>query len=266
MKIERINDNQIRCVLTKTDLIERHLRISELAYGSEKAKEFFRDMMEQASIDFGFEADDIPLMIEAIPTSRDSIVLVITKVEDPAEFEKRFSHFSPESDEEIDENDEKFEIIDESDEEDEEEFVDCFDQFKDLIDHLSTSEDNEDKFIPLYETLRPDKKKKKSGKKKELYAEDSKVYSFSGLEQIIEVARIVGSYYQGKNTLWKNEVNHRYYLYLTYANKLSEYLKVCDTVGEYGTPEFVTFATKAYFDEHYKVIIRDRALLTLSIM
>ena len=93
MKIERINENQIRCTLSKTDLLERHLKISELAYGSERAKELFRDMMEQANIDFGFDADDIPLMIEAIPTSRDSIVLVITKVDSAEEFDERFSRF-----------------------------------------------------------------------------------------------------------------------------------------------------------------------------
>lgn len=38
MKIEKINENQIRCTLTKSDLEERHIRLSELAYGSEKAK------------------------------------------------------------------------------------------------------------------------------------------------------------------------------------------------------------------------------------
>ena len=49
----------------------------------EKAKSLFRDMMQQAAFEFGFEAEDLPLMIEAIPASADSIVLVITKVEDP---------------------------------------------------------------------------------------------------------------------------------------------------------------------------------------
>ena len=94
MRIERISDNQIRCTLSKRDLIERHLKISELAYGSERAKELFRDMMEQANIDFGFEAEDIPLMIEAIPTSRESLVLVITKVDNPQEFDEKFSNFN----------------------------------------------------------------------------------------------------------------------------------------------------------------------------
>ncbi len=81
MKIEKVNDHQIRCTLTKADLADRELKISELAYGTEKAKSLFRDMMQQASAKFGFEADDIPLMIEAIPLNADCIVLVITKVE-----------------------------------------------------------------------------------------------------------------------------------------------------------------------------------------
>ena len=83
MKIEKINDNQIRCTLTQADLADRELKLSELAYGTEKAKSLFHDMMQQAAAEFGFEAEDIPLMIEAIPTSSDSIVLIITKVEDP---------------------------------------------------------------------------------------------------------------------------------------------------------------------------------------
>ena len=94
MKIEKVNDNQIRCTLTKADLADRELKLSEIAYGTEKAKNLFRDMMQQASYEFGFEAEDIPLMIEAIPLSADCIVLIITKVEDPEELDTRFSRFS----------------------------------------------------------------------------------------------------------------------------------------------------------------------------
>ena len=90
MKIEKVNDHQIRCTLTREDLADRELKLSELAYGTEKAKDLFRDMMQQASFEFGFEADDIPLMIEAIPLSSECIVLIITKVEDPEELDTRF--------------------------------------------------------------------------------------------------------------------------------------------------------------------------------
>ena len=38
MKIEKLNENQIRCTLTHADLAARHLKLSELAYGTEKDK------------------------------------------------------------------------------------------------------------------------------------------------------------------------------------------------------------------------------------
>lgn len=85
MKIEKVNENQIRCTLTREDLADRQLKLSELAYGTEKAKTLFRDMMQQAAYECGFEAEDIPLMIEAIPLSADTIILIITKVEYPEE-------------------------------------------------------------------------------------------------------------------------------------------------------------------------------------
>ena len=102
MKIEKVNENQIRCTLSKKDLADRQIKLSELAYGSEKAKGLFRDMIEQANYEFGFEADDIPLMIEAIPLSGENIILQITKVEYPEELDTRFSKFS-EADEEEEE-------------------------------------------------------------------------------------------------------------------------------------------------------------------
>ena len=111
MKIEKVNENQIRCTLTREDLADRELKISELAYGTEKAKNLFRDMMQQASFECGFEAEDIPLMIEAIPVSPECLILVITKVDDPEELDTRFSRFTRPSDME-DEEDEDGEDAD----------------------------------------------------------------------------------------------------------------------------------------------------------
>ncbi len=268
MRIERISDNQIRCTLTKNDLMERHLKISELAYGSEKAKELFRDMMEQASVDFGFEADDIPIMIEAIPTNRDSIVLIITKVEDPEEFEEKFSNFTPGS------ADYENDLMSGEDLPDDpsqipEDLINCFDQIGDLVEGSDNDSEDDSTFIPLRDTLQPAKKKKKASKRKNRVTtpiDTSRAYSFESLEEIIDVAHIVGDHYQGKNTVWKDESNNRYYLYLTKAGRLSDFKRTCDTISEYGDSEKVSFATTEYYDEHFKVIIRDKALLTLSVM
>lgn len=91
MKIEKISNAQIRCTLSKTDLTKRQIKISELAYGTEKTQELFKDMMAQASVEFGFEADNVPLMIEAIPLSKESIMLIITKVDNPDELDDKLA-------------------------------------------------------------------------------------------------------------------------------------------------------------------------------
>ena len=98
MKIEKINDNKIRCTLTSADLAERNLKLSELAYGTEKARSLFQDMMLEANQQFGFNVDNAPLMVEAVPVAPDSIVLIITRVEDPQELDTRFAKFAPSGD------------------------------------------------------------------------------------------------------------------------------------------------------------------------
>lgn len=99
MKIERINENQIRCTLSNFDLSVRNMNLGELAYGTEKARNLFREMIQRAANEVGFEAEDIPLMVEAIPMANESVMLIITKMEDPEELDTRFSKFSPEEDE-----------------------------------------------------------------------------------------------------------------------------------------------------------------------
>ena len=65
MKIEKINDSQIRIFLTREDLLSRQIRLSELAYGTEKARRLFEDMMQKALHDYDFHTENTPLMIEA---------------------------------------------------------------------------------------------------------------------------------------------------------------------------------------------------------
>lgn len=89
MKIEKISDTQIQVTLTHSDLIDRNLKLSELAYGSKKTQALFKDLMSRAYEDFGFEADNVPLMIEAVPLSTDSIMIVVTKVDDPSQIEQK---------------------------------------------------------------------------------------------------------------------------------------------------------------------------------
>ena len=177
MKIEKLNENQIRCTLTHADLAARHLKLSELAYGTEKAKSLFRDMMQQASFDFGFEAENIPLMIEAIPSSADSIVLIITKVEDPEELDTRFSKFTP-ADNSDPLNSETLEKLQGA-----EEFLNLLNKVKEAAAATSA---------PVEEPRQTD-------------SFSIRLFSFSSLDGVIEAAKLIAPAYHGANTLYKDE-------------------------------------------------------------
>jgi adapter protein MecA 1/2 len=250
MKIEKISENQIRCTLSREDLIDRELRISELAYGSEKAKALFRDMMQQANYEFGFDAEDIPLMIEAIPISPECLVLVITKVEDPDELDTRFSKFSPDYNNDYEE-----------DEEDEEELyndkaVSAFDQ-----------DDDKDTFLPFSNPLAQSKKEetKKQGDVSKVPVNLIKVYVFQSLEEVIQLSSLIVTFYKGKNSLYKNLVNSTYYLTVSRSEHTSEeFNRVCNMISEYGNFERTTYASPYYYEEHFDTIIKDTAIQVLA--
>ena len=92
MKIERIDENEIKVILTINDLEERNLDFNSLNYNSPAAQELFWDMMEQAEIEFGFTAFDSQLSIEAIPDYNTGFVITITKLDDEESFESLHNH------------------------------------------------------------------------------------------------------------------------------------------------------------------------------
>lgn len=251
MKIERVNEHQIRCTLTKADLAERELKLSELAYGTEKAKSLFRDMMQQASYQFGFEAEDIPLMIEAIPLSGETIVLIITKVEDPEELDTRFSRFAPSlrgSGEEI--SSETVHIGAD----------DILDLFKKLTDQALIAQSS----VPQAEAL-PQKKNKRNQVTITVPVEITKLYSFEDLDGVIKLSQVLKSVYDGENTLYRGTRNGRYYLLVKKSSHTpEEFNKICNIITEFARIEKITPATESYFTEHGDVVIPERALQQLT--
>lgn len=256
MKIEKVNDHQIRCTLTKADLADRELKISELAYGTEKAKSLFRDMMQQANLKFGFEADDIPLMIEAIPLNADCIVLIITKVEDPEELDTRFSKFAPSihEGEEYDEDNNE-DVIHAS-----EEVLDLFQRIKNHAASLAKA-DNEAPTASDTE-CQTDKSKEKSEQADNLPT--SRIFSFRSMHDLLKPAAFIGMMYEGDNFLYKDPKTGHYFLLITKTAENAEcFNRVCNALSEYGKIEKTTASTEAYFGEHFELILGPNALQNL---
>ena len=257
MKIEKVNDNQIRCTLTREDLAERQIKLSELAYGTEKAKLLFRDMMQQAAYEFGFEADDIPLMIEAIPLSQDTIILVITKVEYPEELDTRFSRFSDPDSEDV---------------------------YEEAMagGGAAPAPEGADDILGLFRRIQEERRKaadaqgskdsfvsEENDKKKEtpvnVLVDITKLFVFSDFSEITRLAHTLQGFYQGNNDLYKNEAAHREYLLVSKSRQTpEEFNKVCNILSEYGTQQTYTPAAGAFMKEHYQVILKNHALQTLA--
>ena len=251
MKIEKLNENQIRCTLNPQDLRERELKLSELAYGSEKAKELFRDMMQEAFQEYGFEADDIPLMIEAIPTSPESIILLITKIENPEELDTRFSNFTPYQ----------------NPEEDEEEETSLTPFTGEVLEQLNQ----------LHKSILSDFLEKRSKAAEKKHGEDKgaaapkaedapaplRAFIFRSLPSLIGYARTVRHVYSGEGTLYKNPSDASYVLCLSAEGVSADaFNRACNLACEYGV--MLENAPLAFYEEHYQKVLEENTIRQLA--
>ena len=237
MKIEKISDTQIRCTLNGEDLQSRELKISELAYGTEKAKTLFQDMIEQASQDFGFQADNLPLMVEAIPLSPDCIILVITKVDDPEEFDKKFANILPAL-EDLAKND---------------------DGFVPMLDTLSNNSDilND---IENIDNEPADNKTDTTGKKASApYVAET--FVFDSLDSIIRAAEEIDQPFHGTSSVYKSRQGN-YYLrvHCEESPHQKAFLQYCTLLSEYSKLTSEYDSSPAFLEERCETIIKDRAI------
>lgn len=296
MKIERVNENQIRCTLTKEDLENRQIKLSELAYGTEKARDLFRDMMQQANSEFGFEANNgIPLMVEAVPLSGGNIILMITKVEYPEELDTRFSKFTEIEDFDVfgaaekmeaksqgvddildifkkmhdEEKDEEINIKEinldddmfEEDDESSEDYKSDYDKLSEVLDQVffdkkDDLENTENKVIDI-----ENYKDKESDKLVDLV----RMYEFNELDIVMRLSKVLKEFYNGENSLYKNINTGKYYLVFHkngYTPK--EYNKICNVISEYGKLKIYSKTAEAYLREHAKTIVEKNAIEVLA--
>jgi len=238
MKIERLSENQIRCTLSRTDLRERRISLFELAYGGEKARHLFREMLERANDEVDFHTDDLPLMIEAIPLSGEGLSLVITKIEDPDELDTRFARFAP--------------VIEEA--------------YENIASSAAGPENAgsaQDILDALGRIL--DKASDESEPGSGAQTDIAPVYSFRSMDSILRAADMLADIYKGKNSLYKNE---RSGLYLLSVHRSShtpeEFNRICNILTEYGQRTRSNSASEEYFREHLKVLADKDALQRLG--
>ncbi|MDY3730925.1 MAG: adaptor protein MecA [Candidatus Choladocola sp.] len=245
MRIEKISDKQIRCTLTQTDLQNHHINIGELAYGSEKARSLFQEMLTQASKEFNFHAENIPLMIEAVPLSGDSLVLVITKVEDPDEIDTRFSRFSPSIDDE-----------------------DFTGDFADI--EAAFGDTKADEIIEEFNRLCEQQLQITDPKQLDDPAFSNepdffRIYAFASIDEVCRASRALQDAYDADNSLYKDPQHNRYYLALHKGTHSPQtFNKICNILSEYAENIHSNAGSEAYYQEHFSLILAGHALQSLK--
>ena len=229
MKIEKINDNQIRCTLTREDLETHQINLRELAYGSEKAKK----------------------LIEAIPVNTDSIILIITKVEDPEELDTRFSKFSPYKDKGTAEPVQ----LDGADS-----IIDIFQKICDAAKNkgLSTSRQTSG------QTESPVKENPESEQVPNVNL--IRLYTFRHLDDVIAASHGLNGFFGGYNRLYK-ESDDRYQLVIHQSECTpEEFNKICNILSEYAANTKFVSGMEAYYAEHMDCVVEGNALQKLAVL
>jgi len=254
MRIERISENTIRCTLTNFDLSVRNIKLSELTYGSENARNLFREMMQRAHNEVGFEAEDTPIMVEAIPMSNDSIMLIITKVEDPEELDTRFSRFTQEHEEENSLTNLANELLEGADE---------------ILNLLGNPEILE-QLNKLPAASEPAKQTAniptpQTEDQSKPAPQNMRIYQFDTLDLVCAAAKQTGHIFTGESILYKNPINEKFYLILKKADcDELDFSKTCNILSEYAVRQKYDPATEAYYSEHYEVFVKKNALQALA--
>ena len=245
MKIEKISNSQIRCILTGEDLASRQLRLSELAYGSEKARALFRDMMEQAAIQCGFDAENYPLMIEAIPLGADSIVLIVTKVDNPEELDTRFSNFAP------------------SVQKDASPAKEPPSPLSQILKSMKENASDESGSAKAPESRKNGEDIAKERREQLL---TSRLYSFDTMADAILAAKVLWTAYTGSSSLYRDEKSGRFYLFLKMKGleEVGAMQSTLAALSEYGQLEKVSPARQQYLLTHCTPVCVGNALETLG--
>ncbi|MDM5154113.1 genetic competence negative regulator [Bacillus sp. DX1.1] len=89
MRLERLNYNKIKIFLTFDDLSERGLTKEDLWKNAPKVQQLFRDMMQEANKELGFEADG-PIAVEVFSLQAQGMVVIVTKEKSEADIEDDF--------------------------------------------------------------------------------------------------------------------------------------------------------------------------------
>ena len=85
MKFEKINENKLKIVFSRQDLLDKNIDIHALNKESFEIQDVFWDALHQAEEDYDFDFTESQLLVEGSASINGSFVLTITKLDEQVE-------------------------------------------------------------------------------------------------------------------------------------------------------------------------------------
>ena len=178
-------------------------------------------------------------MVEAVPVAPDSIVLIITRVEDPQELDTRFAKFAPSGDDTDGPEPVQYSGAD------------------DIIDLFHKLCDVKNKAQEIAKKAAQKENEKEPAASEEKNVDLVRTFHFSTLDDVISSAKALHQYFTGEN------INYQLVLHQS-GCKPEEFNKVCNILSEYGRQESFSLAAEAFLLEHGNAMVKENALQELA--
>ena len=91
MKVEKINNNKAKIILTLAELTKRKITLKDIKEGAKNVQDLFFEILEDADITQEFTTDSSQLFVEVSTCEDDIFMITITKADcipDLADFNK----------------------------------------------------------------------------------------------------------------------------------------------------------------------------------
>lgn len=82
MKVEKINENKIKIILSFEELEMRNITLKDIEKNTPEARNLFTNLIEETNLDEEFHFEDSQLFIEASSDNSNTFILTITRTED----------------------------------------------------------------------------------------------------------------------------------------------------------------------------------------
>jgi len=81
MTFKRIDESTIRCIVTEEDMEENGLELDDFFTQSDKAQNFLREMVEQATEEVGYEAAQGMVSLQIMPLPNHALAITFSEIE-----------------------------------------------------------------------------------------------------------------------------------------------------------------------------------------